>query len=79
MRYLVPFGLGIAALVAMGAARLSSRAHRGSRTPKGVLRAPGPTLSISPMKFLSVLCFLGVINAIYWGINNQWMFETPAE
>jgi hypothetical protein len=31
MRYLVPFGLGIAALVAMGAARLSSRAHRGSR------------------------------------------------
>jgi hypothetical protein len=24
---------------------------------------------------LSALCLLGVINAFYWGIKNQWMFE----
>lgn len=27
------------------------------------------------MKFLSFLCLLGIVNAIYWGIKNQWMFE----
>lgn len=27
------------------------------------------------MKFLSALCLLGIINAFYWGIKNQWMFE----
>ncbi len=27
------------------------------------------------MRFLSALCLLGVINAFYWGIKNQWMFE----
>ena len=27
------------------------------------------------MRFLSFLCLLGIINAFYWGIKNQWMFE----
>jgi hypothetical protein len=24
---------------------------------------------------LSALCLLGIVNAFYWGIKNQWMFE----
>ena len=27
------------------------------------------------MRFLSFLCLLGIFNAFYWGIKNQWMFE----
>ena len=27
------------------------------------------------MKGLSALCLLGIFNAFYWGIKNQWMFE----
>lgn len=31
------------------------------------------------MKFLSLLCLIGVINAIYWGLKNQWMFDPTRE
>jgi hypothetical protein len=27
------------------------------------------------MRFLSFLCVLGIVNAFYWGIKNQWMLE----
>jgi hypothetical protein len=27
------------------------------------------------MRFLAFLCLIGVANAFYWGIKNQWMFK----
>lgn len=27
------------------------------------------------MRFLGFLCLIGIFNAFYWGIKNEWMFD----
>lgn len=31
------------------------------------------------MKGLSFLCLVGIFNAFYWGIKNQWMFNPSTQ